>query len=161
MSVIRRRLSQLGLALPGAHPTVFAYQPAIRHGNLILVAGQIPKISQDTLVATGKVGEAVLEQDAHRAVQTCMLNALAWIDALTCTDQAQVAQILRVNYFFQVGSTPHGGLSALADTGSSLLREVFGERGKHPRSVIGVAELPRNAPVLIDMDLALAGVASA
>lgn len=155
MSAIRSRLAQLGLELPGANPTVFAYQPAIRHGDLIWIAGQIPKISKDTLITTGKVGETVPEQDAHKAVQTCILNALAWIDELTRQDRAQVAQILRVNYFFQVSSVPVLSLSHLADTGSSLLVNVFGDQGRHPRSVMGVTELPRNSPVLIDMDVAL------
>lgn len=159
MSVIRNRLSELGLALPGANSTVFAYQPAIRHGNLILIAGQIPKINQDTLTAAGKLGETVSEKEAREAVQACMLNALAWIEELTRSDQAQVAQIMRVNYFFQVAATSGSNISQLADSGSRLLTQVFGEKGKHPRSVIGVTELPRNSPVLIDMDIALSAPA--
>lgn len=155
MPTIRNRLSKLGMTIPDANPTVFAYQPAIRHGNLILIAGQIPKINKDTLAFTGQVGSTVLEQEARLAVQTCVLNALAWIDELTRADGAEVAQILRVNYFFQVPATPLLSLSKLADAGSLLLTNVFGDKGRHPRSVIGVTELPRNSPVLIDMDVAL------
>lgn len=155
MSFIAERLQALGLALPQANPTAFDYQPAIRHGKLICVAGQIPKLDKATLIRTGRIGETVDIDDARLAVRTCMLNALAWIDELARSDQARVAQILRVNYFFQVGATNPLSLSELADTGSGLLVEVFGEPGRHPRSVIGVVELPRNAPVLIDMDVLL------
>jgi len=156
MAELRRRLSQLGLALPPANATVFMYQPGVRHGDLICIAGQIPKLSQDTLTATGKVGDATLQEaELQLAVRTCVLNALAWIDELTRSDGAQVAQILRVNYFFQVTGNHQQSLSRLADAGSSLLVDVFGEKGRHARSVMGVVELPRNAPVLIDMDVAL------
>ena len=155
MSQIAQRLQALGLPLTPANPTAFDYQPAIRHGKLICVAGQIPKLDKTTLVCTGRLGESVNADQARLAVRTCVLNALAWVDALTHGDQARVAQILRVNYFFQVPASHSLSLSELADAGSGLLVEVFGEPGRHPRSVIGVVELPRNAPVLIDMDVLL------
>ena len=155
MSAIERRLAELGLALPRANPTVYAYQPAIRHGNLIYLAGQIPKVNADTLVCTGRLGDAVGLDEAIVAMRACVLNALAWIDELTRTDQAQVVQILRMNYFFQVADGHGLSLSRIADAGSELLVAIFGDRGRHPRSVIGVAELPRNSPVLINMDLAV------
>lgn len=155
MSSISERVKALGLELPPPTPTHFSYLPALRHGNTVYVAGQIPKISADTLLAYGVVDEDVLEPAAREAVRLCVLHALAWVAHHAQDDIQAVDQVLRVNFFFQVGASASQRLSAIADAGSELLVDVLGQRGAHPRSVIGVKELPRNAPVLLNMDVAL------
>lgn len=148
------RLRALGLALPPPTPTLFSYAPAIRYRDTVHVAGQIPKTGADTLLAQGVVGESVGAGLGREAVRLCVLHALAWVRDLAGGTLAGVDRVLRVNYFFQVGRD-RGRWSELADEGSELLVAVFGDRGRHPRSVIGVSELPRNAPVLVDLDIAL------
>jgi enamine deaminase RidA (YjgF/YER057c/UK114 family) len=155
MADAESRLRALGLALPEPTPTHYAYLPALRHGNTVHVAGQIPKLAADRLLIQGAVGEQVSEEQAREAVRLCVLHALSWVAHSAQGELDAVARILRVNYFFQVGERKSTRLSAIADTGSELLAAVFGARGQHPRSVIGVRELPRDAPVLIDMDVAL------
>ncbi|MBD9429490.1 RidA family protein [Achromobacter sp. ACM03] len=149
------RLQALGLALPQPTPTHYAYLPALRHGSTVYVAGQIPKLSADQLLVQGAVGEQVGEAAAREAVRLCVLHALSWVAHHAQGSLDAVEQVLRVNYFFQVGERASTRLSAIADTGSELLVAIFGRQGEHPRSVIGVRELPRNAPVLVSMDVAL------
>ena len=153
------RLQALGLALPQLTPTHFSYLPALRHGSTVYVAGQIPKLSVDQLLVQGAVGEQVAEAQARESVQLCVLHALSWVAHHAHGSLDAVEQILRVNYFFQVGERASTRLSAIADAGSELLVAIFGSQGRHPRSVMGVRELPRNAPVLISMDVALAAEA--
>ncbi|MCW0211565.1 MAG: RidA family protein [Achromobacter sp.] len=156
MADAESRLKALGLALPAPTPTHYAYLPALRHGDTVHVAGQIPKLGPDRLLVLGAVGEQVSEAQAREAVRLCVLHALSWVAHSARGGLDEVTQILRVNYFFQVGQRKSTRLSAIADAGSELLAAVFGAAGQHPRSVIGVRELPRDAPVLIDMDVALA-----
>lgn len=152
---LKMRAEQLGLVMPPINDTSFAYRPALRVGKMVYLAGQIPKVSRDTILHTGRLGIEVDFQAASECVRCCVLNGLAWIDALTRDDAAQVVQVLRVNYYFQVAETGEPPISALADIGSQLLTQVFGEAGSHVRSVIGVRALPRNSPVLLDLELRL------
>ena len=156
MTTASERLKAMGLVLPPPTPTHFSYLPAMRFGNTVHVAGQIPKTSVDTLLVQGRMGEDVSEEMAREAARLCILHALSWVAQLADGDLDDVQQILRVNYYFQVGKDASQRLSAIADAGSDLLVGVLGHRGKHPRSVIGVWELPRNAPVLVDMDVFVA-----
>jgi len=153
MADAHERLRKLGLTLPAPTPTVFAYTPALRHRDTVHVAGQIPKTRIDALLVEGIVGESVSAAMGREAVKLCVLHALAWVAHLGGGLHA-VAQILRVRYFFQVGDKP-SDLSTLADAGSELLIALFDDHGRHPRSVIGVSALPRNAPVLVELDAAL------
>lgn len=148
-------LERLGLALPEPTGTHFDYLPALLHEKKVFVAGQIPKITLDRLSVCGALGRAVAHDAAREATRLCVLHALAWIRSLAGSLDDSVARVLRVNYFFQVPEEGYGRMSDVADAGSQLLVAALGERGRHPRSVIGVRELPRDAPVLIDMDVAL------
>lgn len=149
------RLQRLGLSLPPPMPTAFSYRPALRHGSVVHVAGQIPKVGVDQLSVHGVLGKDVSEQDALEATRLCILHALAWVAHCAGGCLEAVDQVLRVNYFFQVPEGGFGRMSQVADAGSNLLTELFEEKGQHVRSVIGVRELPRFSPVLIDMDVAL------
>lgn len=149
------RLRRGGFELPEPTATHYDYLPAVLHGNTVFIAGQIPKISADRLMVCGVLGRDVDSDLAREATQLCVLHALSWVQALTFGLESTVAQILRVNYYFQVPPGGYGQMSDVADAGSQLLAEALGNRGRHARSVIGVSELPRNSPVLIDMDVAI------
>lgn len=136
-------------------PTTFSYRPALRYGNVVHVAGQIPKVSVDQLSVHGILGQDVSEKDAADATRLCVLHALTWVAHCAGGHLDAVDQVLRVNYFFQVPEGGFGRMSQVADAGSNLLADIFEEKGQHARSVIGVRELPRFSPVLIDMEVAL------
>lgn len=152
---VRDRLQRFGLALPKPTPTVFSYRPALRYGNVVHVAGQIPKTSVDRLSVSGVLGQDVSERAAAEATRLCVLHGLAWVAHHANGRLDAVDQVLRVNYFFRVPEGGFGRMSDVADAGSNLLTDLFQEKGQHARSVIGVRELPRSSPVLVDMDIAL------
>ncbi len=150
-----QRLERLGLTLSTPFATMFAYQPAMRHGNTVHVGGQIPKITDEHLSVYGVLGQDVSEANAVGAVRLCILNSLSWIAHLAQDGLGDIEQVLRLNYYFQVPLSGFGRMSQVADAGSSLLENILGEKGRHVRSVLGMCELPRNSPVMLDMVVAL------
>jgi enamine deaminase RidA (YjgF/YER057c/UK114 family) len=141
------RLGQLGIELPEVVKPVATYVPAVRSGNLVYTAGQLP-IQAGELAATGKVGADVTVEQGKALARTCALNALAAIDSLVGIDA--VTQIVKVVGF--VASAPgFNGQPGVVNGASDLLAEVFGDRGAHARSAVGVYELPRNAPVEVEL----------
>jgi enamine deaminase RidA (YjgF/YER057c/UK114 family) len=143
----RHRLAELGIELPAPVAPLAAYLPAVRTGDLVYTSGQLPIVG-GTLAATGKVGAEVSAQDAAGHARTCALNALAAIDALVGIDA--VRRVVKVVGF--VASAPgFVDQPAVVNGASELLGQVFGEAGWHARSAVGVAELPRNAPVEVEL----------
>jgi len=143
----RERLSALGVSLPAVTPPLAAYVPAVRTGNLVYTSGQLPLIGKD-LPHSGKVGDRVTPEQATAAARVCALNALAAVDALVGLDA--VNQVVKVIGF--VASAPgFTGQPAVVNGASEFLGEVFGEAGAHARSAVGVAELPLDAPVEIEL----------
>lgn len=145
-----QRLADLGYDLPDAAVPSFDYVPVTREGRLLYIAGQLPKEDGEVRI-TGRCGEDVDLESAQHAAVICTLQGLA------CAAEAvggldQVAGVLRVTGF--VASTPdfHDQPKVL-DACSRLLREVFGEAGRHARSAVGVTALPRRAPVEIEFVL--------
>lgn len=141
------RLAELGVTLPGVAAPVGAYLPAVRSGSLVYTAGQLPLVD-GSLAATGKVGAEVSVDVAAKLARQCGLNALAAVDALVGIDS--VVRVVKVTGF--VASAP--GFTqqpAVLDGASELLGEVFGPLGGHARSAVGVAELPRGAPVEVEI----------
>jgi enamine deaminase RidA (YjgF/YER057c/UK114 family) len=137
------RLAELGIELPPVAIPVGAYLPAVRTGNLVYTAGQIPREAPN-----GKVGAEVSEEDGKAAARTCALQALAAVDALVGIDS--IARVVKVVGF--VASAPgFGGQPAVVNGASELLGEIFGEAGQHARSAVGVAELPGNVPVEVEL----------
>ena len=122
---------------------------------MVYVGGQIPKTADDQLSVYGVLGREVSEADAAVAAQLCILNAMAWVSHLSKRGLDDVEQVLRLTYYFQVPEGGFGRMSQVADAGSSLLEQILGDKGQHVRSVIGLRELPRNSPVMIDMDIAM------
>jgi enamine deaminase RidA (YjgF/YER057c/UK114 family) len=142
------RLAALGLTLPPVTAPVAAYVPAVRTGAYVYVSGQVP-VADGKLVATGKVGAEVTAEDAAGMARTCALSALA-AAASAAGGLERIRRIVKVVGF--VASAPgFGGQPQVINGASELLIEVFGEDGKHARSAIGVAELPLNAPVEVEM----------
>jgi enamine deaminase RidA (YjgF/YER057c/UK114 family) len=143
----RRRLDELGLTLPSVVPPVAAYVPAVRTGNLVWTSGQLPMV-EGSLPAIGKVGGQVTPEQAKELAGTCALNALAAIDALVGLDS--VVRVIKVVGF--VASAPDfTGQPGVVNGASELLGEVFGDAGQHARSAVGVAVLPLDAPVEVEV----------
>jgi enamine deaminase RidA (YjgF/YER057c/UK114 family) len=142
------RLEQLGLALPGVAAPVAAYVPAVRTGSYVYTSGQLPMVG-GKLAATGKVGAEVSAQDAKGLARTCALNGLAAVKA-EIGDLARVRRVVKVVGF--VASTPDfTGQPGVINGASELLGEVFGDAGRHARSAVGVAVLPLDAPVEVEL----------
>lgn len=144
----KTRLRELGLELPAVPESAGAYVPATRTGNLIFTAGQLPFESGE-LSTTGKVGDAVPVEEAYRAARLCALNALA-AAAAEAGGLDRIGRIVKVTGF--VASTRGFNAQPQVINGASeLLGEVFGELGLHARSAVGVAELPLDAPVEVEL----------
>jgi enamine deaminase RidA (YjgF/YER057c/UK114 family) len=148
VSTPEEKLAELGLALPPVVPPLAAYQPAVRNGNLVWTSGQLPMV-EGRLAATGKVGAEVDPELAKELARTCALNALAAVQA-EVGELSAVRRIVKVVGF--VASTPDfTGQPAVLNGASELLGAVFGDAGRHARSAVGVAVLPLDAPVEVEL----------
>jgi enamine deaminase RidA (YjgF/YER057c/UK114 family) len=148
MSAVEDRLTGLGRTLPGVAAPVAAYVPAVRSGDYVFTSGQLPMVD-GSLAATGKVGAEVSAEDAKELAATCVLNALAAIKA-EIGDLDRVSRIVKLVGF--VASTPDfTGQPGVVNGASELLGEVFGDKGVHARSAVGVAVLPLDAPVEVEL----------
>ena len=145
---IKEKLAEISLTLPVAAAPVAAYVPAVKTGNLVFTAGQLPIVDGKVLI-TGKVGAEVTPEQAKDMAQICALNALAAISLVADIDQ--IERIIRVGGFVN-GVPGFVAIPQVVNGASELLIKLFGEvNGKHARTAIGVAELPLNAPVEIEM----------
>ena len=141
------RLRELGLELPAVVPPVAAYVPAVRSGDLVFTSGQLP-MAEGSMAAVGKVGAQVTPEQAKDLARTCALNALAAVDALVGLDT--VRRVVKVVGF--VASAPDfTGQPGVVNGASELFGEVFGDAGQHARSAVGVAVLPLDAPVEVEL----------
>ena len=142
------RLAELGLTLPEVVKPLAAYTPAVRTGSLVYTSGQVPMVD-GALPQTGKVGAEVSAETAKELAQRCALNALAAVKAET-GDLAKVVRVVKVVGF--VASAPDFiGQPGVINGASELLGQVFGEAGVHARSAVGVAVLPLDAPVEVEL----------
>ena len=152
MSTVSERLAELGLVLPPVVPPVAAYVPAVRTGDLVFTSGQLPMVDGQ-LPAVGKVGALVTPEQAKDLARTCALNALAAIEALVGLDS--VVRIVKV-VGFVASTADFTGQPAVVNGASELLGQVFpGPAGQHARSAVGVASLPLDAPVEVELVVAL------
>ncbi|TDC77670.1 RidA family protein [Micromonospora sp. KC606] len=141
------KLAELGLTLPEVVPPVASYVPAVQSGQHVYVSGQLP-IAGGKLLATGKVGAGVSAEQAKDLAARCALNALAAVDALVGLEN--VVKIVKLTGF--VASAPgFTGQPGVINGASDLFGTVFGEAGRHARAAVGVAELPLDAPVEVDV----------
>jgi enamine deaminase RidA (YjgF/YER057c/UK114 family) len=145
---IQSKLAGLGLTLPVAAVPVAAYVPAVRTGSLVFTAGQLPLVD-GKIPFIGKVGSDVTPEQAKDMAQICALNALATISLVADIDQ--IERVVRVGGFVN-GVPGFVAIPQVINGASELLIKLFGEvNGKHARTAIGVAELPLNAPVEVEM----------
>jgi enamine deaminase RidA (YjgF/YER057c/UK114 family) len=149
---IKEKISSLGLSLPTAAAPVAAYVPAVKSGNLVFSAGQLPVVD-GKLPKEGKVGSDVTAEDAKGLAQICALNALAAISLVADLDQ--IERVVRVGGF--VNCAPgFTAIPGVVNGASELFLKIFGDvNGKHARTAVGVAELPLNAPVEIELTVQL------
>ena len=151
MSTVKERLKALGLALPKAAAPVANYVPFVRSGNLVIISGQIC-LGPDGKIGDahkGKLGGEVSEEAGIEAARLCALNVLAQLDAAVGDLDHGVERCLRLGGF--INAVPSfAGLAPIMNGASDLMVEVLGERGRHARSTIGVAELPLDAAVEVE-----------
>lgn len=141
------------MALGEAFETVFDYIPSATDGRILCLAGQIPKTGPETIHIAGRVGGEVSLDDARESARIAARQALAWLERETGSLD-RIDRILRISVYVAVADG-FGEISKVADAASGIFAEVLGERGRHPRSVIGVSCLPRNAPVLLEVTASL------
>jgi enamine deaminase RidA (YjgF/YER057c/UK114 family) len=142
-------LAALGLTLPAAPKPVASYVPAVRAGNLVYVSGQLP-MKDGQLMATGPVPSKCTPEAAHAAARQCVLNGLAVLGDHIGGDFSRVVRIVRVGAFVQSddGWTEQ---PKVANGGSELLQQLFGEAGRHARAAVGTNALPLGASVEIEL----------
>jgi len=155
MATPEERLAALGLSIPDVVPPVAVYVPAVRSGDHVYTAGQLP-MRDGALMATGKVGAEVSADDAYACARQCALNAIAAIRSIA--GDLSTVRIVKVVAF--VASTPDfTGQPGVANGASELLGEVFGDAGVHARSAVGVPVLPLDAPVEVEVIAEIGGAA--
>lgn len=147
MTDVRAKLAEKGLTLPVAAKPLAAYVPAVRTGNIVFTAGQLPLVNGE-MAKTGKVGADVTVEEAKTLAEICALNALAAIELVAPVDS--IVQAVRIVCYVNgaPGFTSH---PAVANGASELFMHIFGEQGIAARSAIGVAELPLNSPVEVEI----------
>jgi len=155
MSAVEDRLAELGLTVPDVAKPVAAYVPALRDGNMIFTSGQLPMVS-GALAQTGKVGTgggSVSPEDAKKLAETCALNAIAAVKSVI-GDLDKVTRVVKVVGF--VASDPSfTGQPGVINGASELLGKAFGDAGVHARSAVGVAVLPLDAPVEVEITVSV------
>jgi enamine deaminase RidA (YjgF/YER057c/UK114 family) len=152
MSAVEERLAALGLTVHDVVPPVASYVPAVRTGRYVYTAGQLPLVD-GALPATGKVGAEVTPERAAELAAVCALNAIAAVKSVVDLDS--VVRIVKVTGF--VASAPDfTGQPVVMNGASTLLLQAFGELGTHARSSVGVAVLPLDAPVEVELVVEIA-----
>jgi enamine deaminase RidA (YjgF/YER057c/UK114 family) len=144
---VQARLAELGIELPVVVQPLGSYVPAVRSGNLAYTSGQLP-MQDGKLVQSGKVGAEVTPERGKELARICALNALAAIDSLVGIDS--VTNVVKV-VGFVASAAGFNGQPGVVNGASDLLAEVFGDAGVHARSAVGVAELPLDAPVEVEL----------
>jgi enamine deaminase RidA (YjgF/YER057c/UK114 family) len=153
MSAVEDKIAALGLKLPQVVPPLAAYQPAVRSGAYVYTSGQLPMVD-GALPATGKVGGEVGAEQAKELAATCALNALAAVKSVI-GDLDKIQRVVKVVGF--VASAPDfTGQPGVLNGASELLGEILGDKGVHARSAVGVAVLPLDAPVEVEIQVEIA-----
>jgi enamine deaminase RidA (YjgF/YER057c/UK114 family) len=145
---VEKKLSELGIVLTTPPAPAANYVPFVRTGNLLMVSGQICLDGAGKLVATGKLGGGVTIEDGQKAARVCAINILAQLKA-ALGDLDKVVRVVRLGGF--VNSTPNFLEGPRVMNGASdLMIEVFGDKGRHSRTTVGVAVLPRDAAMEVE-----------
>ncbi|MFB6987505.1 RidA family protein [Streptomyces sp. NPDC056178] len=151
---VEAKLAELGLTLPDVVPPLASYQPAVRSGVYVYTSGQLPMVD-GKLAVTGKVGAEVTPDEAKELAKTCALNALAAVKSVA-GDLDRIARVVKV-VGFVASAADFTGQPAVINGASELLGAVLGDKGVHARSAVGVAVLPLDAPVEVEVQVELVG----
>ena len=148
---VERKLAEMGLEVSEPNPSIGNFVPAVRAGNLVFVSGNLPRLPDGSMGATGKLGREVSVDEGYAAARQCAVNCLsAALSIIGDLDKVQRVCKLLV----MVNSDPEFSDQPLVGNGASdLLVELYGENGRHARSAVGMAALPRQAPVEVEMIL--------
>jgi len=145
---VDKKLASLGISLPTPATPIANYVPFVRSGNMLVVSGQLCFGADGNLVARGQLGGEVSMDDGQKAARACAVNLLAQLKA-ALGDLDKVTRVIRLGGF--INSTPGFTDGPKVMNGASdLMVEVFGEKGRHARSTVGVAALPANAAVEVE-----------
>jgi enamine deaminase RidA (YjgF/YER057c/UK114 family) len=146
--MIEDKIKELGFTLPEPPKPLAAYVPAIIAGDLVFTAGQLP-IAGGELIYTGKLGKEVSEQDGKKAAELCALNCLSAAKGVI-GELNRIEQVIKLTVFVN-SAEGFTNQPVVANGASELMEKIFGKNGSHARSAVGVNELPKNAPVEIEM----------
>ncbi|EST53415.1 LysR family transcriptional regulator [Brevibacillus panacihumi W25] len=152
VAMIKERLLELGLELPQAVPSLYQYVPVVVHQGIAYISGQVPRVDGN-IPYVGKVGQDVTIEQAQELARICVLRGLSCLEA-EIGSLDRVERVLKITGYVQSGA----GFSQqpqVMDAASELLMQIFGEKGRHARTAVGVAELPVNTPVEIDFMIAV------
>ncbi|MFF3060827.1 RidA family protein [Streptomyces sp. NPDC057909] len=153
-SAVEAKLAELGLTLPDVVPPLASYQPAVQSGVYVYTSGQLPMVD-GKLSVTGKVGAEVTPDEAKELAKTCALNALAAVKSVA-GDLDRIKRVVKV-VGFVASAGDFTGQPAVINGASELLGAVLGDKGVHARSAVGVAVLPLDAPVEVEVQVELTG----
>jgi enamine deaminase RidA (YjgF/YER057c/UK114 family) len=151
MTTPEEKITQLGLQLPPAPKPVGLYQPCVESGKLVFLSGQISKDAEGKILA-GKVGKDLSLEQGQKAARLAALNALSIMKHLIGFEK--IRRVVKMTGFVQTAADFYE-IPAVVNGASELLVEVLGEEGKHARSAVGMASLPMNAAVEIELVLEL------
>lgn len=149
---VRAKLGEKGLTLPVAAKPVAAYVPAVRTGNIVFTAGQLPMVD-GAIADTGKVGAEITQERAKELAEICALNALAAVELVAPIDS--IVKVVRVVCYVN-GAPGFVSQPFVANGASELFMHIWGEAGIAARSALGVAELPLNSPVEVELTVEVA-----
>ena len=152
MSLVRNKLAEKGLTLPVASKPLAAYVPAVRTGNIVFTAGQLPMVD-GAITKTGKVGAEITVEEGYELARICAVNALAAVELVAPVDS--VVKVVRIVCYVN-GAPGFVNHPAVANGASELFMHIWGDAGVAARSAIGVAELPLNSPVEVELTVEVA-----
>ena len=152
MSLVRSKLAEKGLTLPIASKPLAAYVPAVRTGNIVFTAGQLPLVDGN-MAGTGKVGADVTVEQAYELARICAVNALAAVELVAPVDS--IVKVVRIVCYVN-GAPGFVNHPAVANGASELFMHIWGDAGVAARSAIGVSELPLNSPVEVELTVEVA-----
>ena len=152
MADVRAKLVEKGLTLPVAAKPVAAYVPAVKTGKIVFTAGQLPLVNGE-MAKTGKVGTDVTVEEAKQLAEICALNALAAVELVAPVDS--IVQVVRIVCYVN-GAPGFVSQPQVANGASELFMHIFGDAGIAARSALGVAELPLNSPVEVELTVEIA-----
>lgn len=146
--MIEEKIAELGFVLPEPPKPLAAYVPALLSGDLVFTAGQLPLVNGE-LKYTGKLGREITETDGKKAAEICAMNCLSAVKGVI-GELNKIEQVIKLTVFVN-SAEGFTNQPSVANGASELMEKIFGKAGSHARSAVGVNELPKNAPVEIEM----------